>query len=838
MDPLNSTVMVLNKWGPVFCDYAGRMLVQSSVLVALLLAADLCLRGWVCARFRYAMWLLVPVKLVLPPSLALPTGAMYWLSDHLPVVSTVPRPPGPVVSVAAMGDFEPFGNIVATPSGAAEIATAGSQMATLQWPGLVLLGWMVGVLLLIALVLWRVLSVRRSLYRSRPAGRQMVALLQECRADLGITTPVTLRRTEDMHSPAVCGFLRPVVLLPTALPPGLGPEGLRTILTHEMTHIKRRDPWVSLAQTALQVAYFWHPLVWAANARLRHLREMAVDETVVACHSQAECYTNTLIDIAQMAFRKPAFSLRLIGIAESRRALERRITHMLNRKISRRPALGLSGLLTIIAIGAVLVPMGRASRTARAEQDAMQSVPALPEGIAEMFQLRKDDILERFGKPEHVFYGDNRYTLDDLPETYFLPYEEISFCVHEDAVVGITLLSPRYVFGNGIRVGDSEEKVKQAFGPPSDFKETDFKDFLVYDQIGLSFEVNKQDRSVMEINIKQDYGDPTQFQAYARAAEFEAQLPQKIARLNIDSANLKKVIATFGQPLKYIWGPKTLPPDDLPRRFIAIYPGRFHVFMVDDHIVELRHEHGSKYIFAGKLRVGSTLEEALAVLGPPAKTVVGEEIDWQNSKDVLFKDIERNKGHCYYHRPDRNVRVWFGNYKVAGIYMTRSDYGEDEPFDKEFAARLSARIRALDIDAADREGVLELFGDPIQYVWGEKTFTPDALPENYIMSYPCAFSVWLKNNRIMEIRHGRGSQYAYGGTLRIGATVQEALDVLGPPDATVTGKNEYKDRILYRDIDGNKGHCYYHRADQKVRVWFSKNKVIAVYMTRSDFPTH
>lgn len=304
----------------------------------------------------------------------------------------------------------------------------------------------------------------------------------------------------------------------------------------------------------------------------------------------------------------------------------------------------------------------------------MQSVPALPEGIADMFQLTKEDILETFGEPRSIFLGDQVYTLDDLPDKYFLLYEDISLCIDEGEVVGITLLSPGYVFGNGIRVGDSEEKVKQAFGPPSEVEETEFKDFLIYEPLGLSFEIYKPDRAALEINIKQSYGDPALLQAYTRAAEFAAQLPQKIAKLDIDSANLQKVLATFGQPLKYVWGPNTLPPDKLPRRFIAVYPGRFYVFMLDDRIVELRHERGSKYVFADKLRVGSTLEEALAVLGPPVKTVVGEPIDWENSKNVLFKDIDGREGHCYYHRPDRNVRVWFGDYKVAAIYMTRSNF--------------------------------------------------------------------------------------------------------------------------------------------------------------------
>lgn len=104
------------------------------------------------------------------------------------------------------------------------------------------------------------------------------------------------------------------------------------------------------------------------------------------------------------------------------------------------------------------------------------------------------------------------------------------------------------------------------------------------------------------------------------------------------------------------------------------------------------------------------------------------------------------------------------------------------------------------------------------------------------MIYPCDFHVCVHSGRIMEIRHERGSPYAYGA-LRIGSTLQEALNLLGQPDEIVTGQqNTFKDRVLYKDIDGQRGHDYYHRVDQKIRVWFWDDKVIAIYMTRSDFP--
>jgi len=832
MDGLNGVIVLLNHWGRLFCDYGGRIFIQSSILVGLLLLVDLCLRRRVSARFRYGIWLLVLVKLVLPPSLALPTGVNYWLGRYMPAVSresvASPTPAvAPAVSLTLPAYISPRQDVVPIPADGAEVTKARRHIVPLRWPALALLGWVTGILLLLAFVSQRIASARRLLRRSHPAGQQMVGLLEECCAYMGVTTRVTLRFIQDLHSPAVCGFLRPVILLPASLPPRLWPEGLRTILIHELAHIKRRDPWVSLAQTALQIIYFWHPLVWVANTKLRDLREFAVDETVVAtCSSQARCYTETLIDIAAMTFRKPAFSLRLIGIAESKRALERRIKHMLNRRILRGATLGPAGLLIILAAGAMLIPMGRGSVTAQAQQPAVQTAPALPEGIAELFGISKDDVLEKFGEPEHI-------------NGPFMIYDDLSFGVEEDTVVSITLVSPRHAFGNGIRVGDSEEKVKGAFGPDWVLKETEPKDFLNYEALGVNFEISKEDRSVMEINIDPEYGDAARLLAYAHAVEFEAQLPQKVAQLDIDSADLNRVIATFGTPIKYIWGNKTFSPDRLPNRFIAAYPGDFRVFMMDDRIVELRFESNSQYVFLSKVRVGSTLEETLAVLGAPVKTVEGKPIGWQDSENVLYKDISGRKGHCYYHRPDKGVRIWFGDYKVWAIYMTRSDYsdsGSMTQFDAEFARLLPQRVAMLDIDTADIEQVKAIFGEPAKYVWGDQSFKPDALPDRYIMSYPCDFSVFMTDNRIAEIRHERNSPYVYRDKLRIGSTLEEALALLGAPTETITGrKNTFKENVLYRDIEGREGYGYYHRPDQHVRVWFGGDKVTAIYMTRGDY---
>ncbi|HUS71786.1 MAG TPA: NosD domain-containing protein, partial [Sedimentisphaerales bacterium] len=132
---------------------------------------------------------------------------------------------------------------------------------------------------------------------------------------------------------------------------------------HELAHIKRGDLWVNLAQTALQIIYFYNPLLWLANCVIRRIREQAVDEAVlVAMGAKARQYPQTLVDVAKLAFKRPALSLRLIGVVESESALAGRIKHILGRPMPKSAKVGILGLLAVIIAGAVLLPMARASR--------------------------------------------------------------------------------------------------------------------------------------------------------------------------------------------------------------------------------------------------------------------------------------------------------------------------------------------------------------------------------------------------------------------------------------------------------------------------------------------
>ncbi|MFX0201064.1 MAG: S8 family serine peptidase, partial [Candidatus Hodarchaeota archaeon] len=127
--------------------------------------------------------------------------------------------------------------------------------------------------------------------------------------------------------------------------------------------------------------------------------------------------------------------------------------------------------------------------------------------------MSKDDVLKKLGKPKGIFFGGERYTLDDLPRQYFLFFGDISFRIKDDAVIEIGVHSPLYKFPNGVRVGDSEQKIRQAFGDNFQLEEGiqleegRGKDFLTYEDKGVHFEISKRERTVMEIGIRPTAGN-------------------------------------------------------------------------------------------------------------------------------------------------------------------------------------------------------------------------------------------------------------------------------------------------------------------------------------------
>jgi len=349
---MNSFIEFLNLWGTRSLHSALPMLFQASLLILVLFLLDLTLERYARAVVRYGLWLLVLVKLVLPPSLASPTGIGYWLDARKQhsVGRALPTTTGLRFSEAIAAEGKP--KFSPPPAGPA-----------LGFAAFGLLAWIAGSLILLGILVGRSRIVARRVAEAAQAPAQLQELVNSCCRQMGIRRTIPIKLAGFAMSPAACGLLRPVILIPEELVNKLSVPSLRAVLFHELVHIKRGDLWVNYLQTLLQIVYWYHPLLWLANAQIRRVREQAVDEMVmVEMGEDAEIYPATLLQVAKACFARAKLSLGLVGIVESGTVLAQRLKRLVNRPVPTTSRLTITNLLLCLLAGAALLPMAHGQR--------------------------------------------------------------------------------------------------------------------------------------------------------------------------------------------------------------------------------------------------------------------------------------------------------------------------------------------------------------------------------------------------------------------------------------------------------------------------------------------
>ena len=363
---MNSLIETLNHSGETFLDFAWPIAWQSGLLIAALLAFDFLFRRQVRASVRYAVWLVVLVKLIVPPTLALPTSPAWWLLRQPPVIQIQPQMQNYTVSYdddslspASLNSLPAY----VPPKPAMTCAAWLLVLSAATSTGL--LAWL--------LIRWWQITRRVSCAKT---SERLTAIAAQARLLAGVRARPPVKLTADTMSPAVCGLFRPAILIPQTLAENFSDEQLRAVLLHELIHLRRRDVWLNFLQSLLQIVYWWHPLVWLANARIRRVREEAVDDAVMlALAGGAEAYAPTLLQVAKLALNRPLVSLGLVGIMESRSALRQRIERLVDFRPPRRAGLTLVSIFGILAFTAVAVPMGGAPG---ATEEQILPAPAVP----------------------------------------------------------------------------------------------------------------------------------------------------------------------------------------------------------------------------------------------------------------------------------------------------------------------------------------------------------------------------------------------------------------------------------------------------------------------------
>ncbi|MBN2088516.1 WG repeat-containing protein [candidate division KSB1 bacterium] len=304
---------------------------KATVLIALILIVQLLFRRKMSARWQYALWLLLIIRLILP----------FEIESRISLFNLVPAKNVSSLSMPrsteriSAPDIVPANLNVPPISSQVEYEVATDQHSFhLSAEKIVALIWLLGVVAISCYAfrcnfkLWR--KIRLQSTSSTPL---LFQLLQHSIRQMKITRPITLIEMEGIQIPVLYGIFKPKILLPKNFDKQLTSDQIRHIFLHELAHYKRKDVLVSCLTTILQIVYWFNPIIWFAFYKMRIDRELACDEMTLnqIGAAQSQSYGQTIISVLEnisIEFRLPI----AVGIIENKKHLRRRLTMIANFK--------------------------------------------------------------------------------------------------------------------------------------------------------------------------------------------------------------------------------------------------------------------------------------------------------------------------------------------------------------------------------------------------------------------------------------------------------------------------------------------------------------------------
>ena len=148
------------------------------------------------------------------------------------------------------------------------------------------------------------------------------------------------------------GLLRPAVLLPSDSA-GWPDSRRRTVLLHELAHVRRGDAATHLAARVALAFNWWNPLAWTAWREFLKERERAADDLVLNAGERASDYAGHLLEVARGLGTVPATAWAGVCMARPSQ-LEGRLVAILDSRVNRKsPGRAAAVLAAALAVAAI-----------------------------------------------------------------------------------------------------------------------------------------------------------------------------------------------------------------------------------------------------------------------------------------------------------------------------------------------------------------------------------------------------------------------------------------------------------------------------------------------------
>lgn len=146
---------------------------------------------------------------------------------------------------------------------------------------------------------------------------------------MGIKGKLKLLSNDRIKTPMLVGLFKTYLILPEV---EMSDKELRVIFRHELIHFKRHDLWVKSLALVANAIHWFNPFAYRLTKNIDTFCELSCDERVVSDMDMEErrFYGETILNVLCRVVNQ--HSGVYATLAESKKGIERRLTHMMNVK--------------------------------------------------------------------------------------------------------------------------------------------------------------------------------------------------------------------------------------------------------------------------------------------------------------------------------------------------------------------------------------------------------------------------------------------------------------------------------------------------------------------------
>lgn len=400
----------------------GEISLASSIVILILMIISPFLNRRYTAKWRYWVWLIVAVRLIIPFNISMPVK-IFEPSLNNSVYQTkkaeITDIEKPFISETISDQNITEEEIIRYNNEVREYNETVNEInkGSFSLFEIVIAVWLFGMTLTGAWELSAYLHLKRGIKRWKTAPEDRIKnIFIEKLKSMNLSEKVNIFICPKVSSPMVAGIFKPTVLLPKT---DYSDKELEFILTHELVHYRRKDIIYKAILLFANVVNWFNPLVWLMRKEAEKDVEISCDDEVIKLlgKENRQSYAETVLNCAK---NQPKLSTAFTtSFYSSKDVLKKRFINIFDKNLKKQGKKAFALILVTVIIGSGFVGC-------RVADEDANDLTILPEINLDSFKKNAEqflDIMSEDREEKRLSHFPKQTGPDENGKFPIIPYE-------------------------------------------------------------------------------------------------------------------------------------------------------------------------------------------------------------------------------------------------------------------------------------------------------------------------------------------------------------------------------------------------------------------------------